>query len=384
MMMQLSVAIHVLAGVMFAYLLVRLILPWPVAGKIKLLAAIPLLLVSQQHLFFRYAFGSLSSPELPVPVLLGLDWGFVSLLFWCVLLVIKDGFWWLLRLIQGMKQQVAPPFSHTRRQAMIAAAAMIPAAYGLRQGQASPGVRHMEVRLARLPKELDGLRLVQISDLHIGPLLEAQKIRAVVDVVNGLSPDLILCTGDLVDGMPEYRATSIAPLKDLRARYGVFGCPGNHEYYSDYAAWMRTFPLLGLTMLPNSHAVLKIRGQELVLAGVTDVVAERFFLPGPDLTQALAGAPEGAVRILLDHRPRNAPKNARAGVDLQLSGHTHGGQILGLNQLVALMNQGFLSGWYQVDKMRLYVSPGAGSWLACPVRLGVPTEITHLVLRCPV
>ncbi|MDR2696749.1 MAG: metallophosphoesterase, partial [Deltaproteobacteria bacterium] len=104
-------------------------------------------------------------------------------------------------------------------------------------------------------------------------------------------------------------------------------------------------------------------------------------LPGPDIAGALAGAPEGAVRILLDHRPGNAPENARMGVDLQLSGHTHGGQILGMHQLVARFNQGFVYGWYQVDTMRMYVSSGAGLWNGFPVRLGVPSEIVRCVLR---
>jgi predicted MPP superfamily phosphohydrolase len=134
-------------------------------------------------------------------------------------------------------------------------------------------------------------------------------------------------------------------------------------------------------MLLNSHVVLEIRGQKLVVAGVTDMVAERFSLPGPDLAQALAGAPKDAARILLDHRPGNAPANAGAGVDLQLSGHTHGGQIVGINQLVARFNQGFLYGWYQVGAMRLYVSSGAGLWNGFPVRLGVPAEIARVVLR---
>jgi predicted MPP superfamily phosphohydrolase len=203
----------------------------------------------------------------------------------------------------------------------------------------------------------------------------------VVDRVNALSPDIIVFTGDTVDGLPERRAGSIAPLKDLRARYGVFGCAGNHEYYGNFAAWMRAFPTLGITMLLNGHVVLKIRGRELVVAGLTDMVAERFALPGPDLKRALAGAPEGAVRILLDHRPGNAPVNAAMGVDLQLSGHTHGGQILGVNLLVAQFNQGYLYGLYQIDKMSLYVSSGAGLWNGFPVRLGVPSEIVRLVLR---
>ena len=373
--------IHLLAGLIFAYVLIRLVLPLPVNGKLKLAAAVLLLLVSQQHVLIRYAFGSMASPELPVPLLLVSGWSFISLLFAFLLLLIRDIFLLLRRLIQGARQRADPPFSRGRRQAIITAMATIPAAYGVRQGIVVPDVHHVEARLSRLPRELDGLTLVQISDLHVSPLLQEPRVRAVVDKVNALTPDLILFTGDTVDGVPERRAGSVAPLKDLRARYGVFGCAGNHEYYGDYAAWMRTFPALNMTMLLNSHTVLKIRGRDLVVAGVTDIVAERFFLPGPDVSQALAGAPEDAVRILLDHRPGNAPENAGMGVDLQLSGHTHGGQILGMNRLVARFNRGYLYGWYRVDTMRLYVSSGAGLWNGFPVRLGVPSEIVRFVLR---
>ena len=370
-----------LAGLIFAYVLVRCILPLPVNGKIKLLASVLLLLVAQQHVLIRYVFGGMASPELPVPVLLASGWSFASLIFMFLLLLTRDIFLLLRRFILHAKKCAEPPFSHGRRQAILTALAVVPAAYGVGQGVMAPSVHSVETRLPRLPRELDGLTLVQISDLHVSPLFQEQRTRAVVDAVNALEPDLILFTGDTVDGVPGRRAGSIAPLKDLRARYGVFGCAGNHEYYGDYAAWMRTFPALGLTMLLNSHAVLGIRGQKLVVAGITDIVAERFSLPGPDLAKALAGAPEDAVRILLDHRPGNAPENAKAGVDLQLSGHTHGGHILGMTQLVARFNQGFLYGWYQVDAMRMYVSSGAGLWNGFPVRLGVPSEIARIVLR---
>jgi len=373
--------IHVLAGLIFVYMLIRLILPLPVSGKIKLPAAALLLLVSQQHVLMRYAAGSMAAPELPAPLLLASGWSFVALFFLLLLLLIQDAFLLLRRLIRLARQEANPPFSQGRRQAIITAMAIIPAAYGVRQGVVAPDVRHLEARLPRLPKELDGLTLVQISDLHVSPLLREPRVRAVVDKVNALSPDIVLLTGDMVDGAPGRRAASVAPLRDLRARYGVFGCAGNHEYYADYAAWMRAFPALGITMLLNDHALLKIRGKELVVAGLTDMAAERFFLPEPDLAGALAGAPEDATRILLDHRPGNAPENAKMGVDLQLSGHTHGGQIVGMDQLVARFNRGFLYGWYQVDTMRLYVSSGAGLWNGFPVRLGVPSEIVRFVLR---
>jgi len=377
--------ILLLSFLIFVYVLVRLIVPLRVSGKIKALAALALLLTSQQHVLIRLTAGNIASPELPAPLLLISGWIFVSLLFLFLLLLLQDVLLfarWLFKLArQRVESSVSPAFSPGRRQAIVTALAVIPATYGVRQGVVAPDIRQREVWLPGLPKELDGLTLVQITDLHVSPLLTQPRVREIVDRVNAVEPDLICFTGDVADGTPEHRAADVAPLKDLRARYGVFGCTGNHEYYSDYPGWMRTFPKLGITMLHNSHVVLNVRGKELILAGIPDIAALGYSLPGPDIAQALAGAPEGAPRILMDHRPVNAFHNAKAGVDLQLSGHTHGGQILGMNQLVARFNSGFVYGWYQVDNMRMYVSSGAGLWSGFPVRLGVPSEVVRFVLR---
>ena len=253
--------------------------------------------------------------------------------------------------------------------------------WGLREAVGVPDVRNVEMVVPRLPKALDGLSIVQISDMHASPLLQSSWVNALVDRVNTLKPDLILFTGDMVDGNPTVRAADVAPLRRLRANYGIWGSVGNHEYYSDFSGWMKAFPALGMRMLLNGHAVLHIQEQPLVLAGVTDVAAERFGLPGPDLPAALQGAPQDAVRILMEHRPANAAANARHGIDLQLSGHTHGGQILGMNAVVAQFNGGYLYGQYAVDALNMYVTSGAGVWNGFPVRLGVPSEIPRIILR---
>jgi predicted MPP superfamily phosphohydrolase len=245
-----------------------------------------------------------------------------------------------------------------------------------------PDAREVEITLDRLPVELDGLRVVHLSDLHASRLLHGSWQRAVVEKANALDPDLILITGDLVDGTPAHRAADVAPLRGLKARLGVLAAPGNHEYYSGYEAWMAAFAKLGLRVLSNRHVVIKDRGRALVVAGTTDRGgAARFGLPGPDVGAALAGAPKGVPVLLMSHQPRDAAKNAEAGVDLQLSGHTHGGQIAGLHLIVRAANEGFVSGLYRVGAMWLYVSNGAGLWNGFPVRLGRPSEITSIVLR---
>ena len=381
---------HSISGIIFLYLYFRLVAPLPLGRKTKLAAFLALLLISQKHIFMRYFFGGMASPELPYAVLLFLGWLFTAFILLAVFVLISDLAALLMLLARQFGLRLSLPFSRTKRAAILLLMAMALAAYGEWEAVRVPEVRTVEVTLDRLPPALDGLSLVQITDPHASALLRGPRMRAIVDKTLALNPDLILITGDLVDGTPANRAADVAPLKDLRARFGVFACAGNHEYYSDYLEWMKAFNELGLIFLTNSHAVVSVRGLPVVIAGVTDPVSDRFSLPGPDIEAALAGAPKDALTILLAHQPRNARENALAGVDLQLSGHTHGGQILGLHLITKQFNNGFVSGWYTVDKdgqtpgrMQMYVSNGAGLWNGFPVRLGVPAEITRIVLRAP-
>ena len=390
--------IYIPTAVIFVYLLLRLILPLKIDKKKKVALGLLLFFVSQGHLLRRLFFGGLSSPELPAPVLMIQGGLFVALLFMLLLVVGRDLYLLLKKIVRprpttaeatvspGRRRFLATglrslPAALAARQALVPGLVMLPAAYGVSQAVAVPQLRTLTLRLPKLPPELDGLVLVQISDLHVSPLLKGDWVEAVVRRVNEARPDLILFTGDMVDGLPADRADSMTPLKNLQSRYGVYACAGNHEYYNGFHSWMEFFPQLGLTTLLNNHQVLNINGRELVVAGLTDPVALRFSLPGPDLAAALKGSPEKAVRILLDHRPGQAPLNAEAGIDLQLSGHTHGGQMPIMSQLVAAANGGFLRGLYNVRSMPLYVNSGAGLWNGFPVRLGVPGEIARIVLQ---
>ncbi|MDR3320399.1 MAG: metallophosphoesterase [Desulfovibrio sp.] len=369
----------------FFYLLLRVVLQLPINRGLKTVTGVLLLIFSQQHFFYRHFLGSMASPELPFPLLFFSTGTFVCLLFLFLLALGADIFRGLRRLagrMSGLPPETSQTsFSPGRRRAVMACLATVPAVCGVCNAVAVPEIRWLEARLPGLPKPLDGLSLVQVSDLHVSSLLHASRVRAVVEKINAMKPDLIVFTGDMVDGFPERRADGVSPLRDLRARHGIFACVGNHEYYADFRAWMGVFQRLGITMLLNSHVPLAIGGGTLVLAGVTDIVAERFGLPLPDVLAALEGAPK-AFTVLLDHRPARAEVNAEAGVHLQLSGHTHGGQIFGMAKLVAAYNRGYLYDWYQIAGMRLYVSSGAGLWGGFPIRLGVPSEIVALALRC--
>ena len=369
-------------GLIFLYLLFRFLLPLGLSRMAKIAFGLVLLLVSQ-HYLLRRAFGQMASPEAPRWLIMLEGFCFTALIVIFVLTLGYDLYVLVRWCVNRRKNRAGkqPSFSPERRAALFTMVAAGTAAYALTKAVEVPEVHSTEIRLARLPKALDGLTLVQLTDIHVSPLFPEWWVAELVNRANGVKPDVMVLTGDLVDGTPGLRARHIAPLARLRARHGVYGCTGNHEYYSGFRDWMPIFTTFGFTMLHNSHALLDIAGQPLALAGVTDRVADGFGLPLPSAEQALAELPENVVRIMLEHRPGDAPRNAALGVDLQLSGHTHGGHSLGLNQLVARFNGGFVYGKYSVDTMPLYVSSGAGLWNGFPVRLGVPSEITKIVLR---
>ena len=241
-------------------------------------------------------------------------------------------------------------------------------------------VRAVDVPIAGLPASLAGFTIAQISDLHVGPTIKRGYVEAVVDAVNALEADLIAVTGDLVDGAVAQLAPHTAPLARLRARHGTYFVTGNHEYYSGVHAWVRELQRLGLRVLMNEHVVVLHGGARLVLAGVTDYGAHHFHAAHQsDPERALDGAPpSAAVRVLLAHQPRSAFAAARAGYDLQLSGHTHGGQFVPWNFFVRFW-QPFTAGLHRLGTLWVYVSRGTGYW-GPPKRLGAPSEITRIRL----
>lgn len=372
---------HFITAIIALYVIWRFVRPLSVgrAGKIGL--GVLLLLIAEHHLVTRTFFGSMASPEVPGQVLVVLGWAFASLILLALLLLIRDLVGIVVWALRGRTGRVL--LGGSRLGIALGLISTGLSAVGVWQAIRVPDVKTMEIVLPRLPAELDGLRIVQLTDLHASRLLQAPWLQAVVNKTNALKPDLILITGDLVDGSPRARVDDVQPLKDLWARYGVFAIPGNHEYYVDYVHWLPAFEHLGLHMLLNEHVLITHNGRDLVLAGVTDKAAQPFKLPEPDIIKALKGAPAGDPVILLSHRPGGALLNAGQGVDLQLSGHTHGGQILGPHLIAKWANEGFVSGLYAVAGMQLYVSNGTGLWNGFPVRLGRPSEITEIVLRAP-
>lgn len=256
------------------------------------------------------------------------------------------------------------------------------AAWGFWNGVRVPDVVQVELHFADLPVALDGYRIVQLSDLHASSAAKAWRTRAVVDIANAQDADLVCLTGDHVDGWVEKSADYLMPLRDLRAKDGVFACTGNHEHYFRFPKWKSAFyDRVGtIRFLTNACAFPR---PELALAGVPDPAGRRRDgFPPPDVRSAFAAATNGEFRILLQHQPKWAEENMReVGVDLQLSGHTHGGIAPILRQLVALHNAGYSRGVYRRGKSILYVCPGCGQWAGFPMRFFNDSEITLITLR---
>lgn len=252
-------------------------------------------------------------------------------------------------------------------------------AYGYFQARRKPDVIEVDVPITNLQEGLDGFKIVQISDIHVGPTIKRDFVQQVTDQVNALKPDLVVLTGDLVDGSVSHLSNDVAPLINLRAPYGKFFITGNHEYYSGVEHWLQETERIGFTNLVNEYRLVDVKGAKLTVAGVTDLEAGRI-LPkhATDPQAALKGAPADSTKLLLAHQPNSIYSAEELGVDLQLSGHTHGGQFKPFNLVVARAHS-YLAGLYNHKGTWVYVNRGTGYW-GPPLRLGIPNEITVIRL----
>ncbi len=251
---------------------------------------------------------------------------------------------------------------------------------GVYHATQAPTVERVRIPIHNLPQEFEGFSIAQISDLHIGPTLGRRFVESVVDTVNRLGADAIVMTGDMIDGHVPQLRPELAPLTELHAAEGRYWVTGNHEYYWGARRWSEEAQRLGFDVLQNEHRVIRRGNARLLMAGVTDYNGGRFdesHRSNPE--KALMGAKADDVKILLAHQPRSCYAATQAGVDLQLSGHTHGGQFVPWNLLVRLQ-QPYVAGLFRHDdRLQVYVNRGTGYW-GPPLRLGVPSEVSLLEL----
>lgn len=357
------------------YIGARFILPLPLPFILRLLCFIAVVLVAECHLVYKVVFGNRFAPEFPHTVMVAINFLFGTIIAFTLLLILSD----IVSACQFALRGSWP--LHRTTHFILLGISLVTAAYATYQAVKVPRVKTVTLTLPNLSKAFDGYRVVQLTDLHASTLFTGRWMKKVVERTNQLQADVILFTGDVADGSIEKRYDDVAPLGELIAKQGRFAIPGNHEYYSGYSPWMHRMQQLGFHELLNSSVAVEKEGSHLYIAGVTDEAALRYDQAGPDLDKTLTGVDREAPIILLDHRPENARKNLANGVDLQLSGHTHGGMVYGLASIVKRANQGFSSGLYPIGKRYLYVSNGTGLWNGFALRLGYPSEITLFILK---
>jgi len=262
----------------------------------------------------------------------------------------------------------------------VAASGVALAAYGVMAARGKVGVQKVDVSLKKFPKALDGFKIVQISDVHIGPTLGKEFLDGVVDSINALEPDLVAITGDLVDGSVKELSEHVAPLGRIKAKHGVYFVTGNHEYYAGADEWIAYLGTLGVRVLRNERVTIGEGDDAFDLAGVDDWRAKSFGGDhGADLPRALEDRDASRELVLLAHQPKQATEAAKLGVGLQLSGHTHGGQIFPWGLFVRI-DQPFIAGLDRDGDFQIYTSRGTGYW-GPPMRVGAPSEISSLTLR---
>ncbi|ALS66687.1 metallophosphoesterase [Pandoraea apista] len=362
-----------LIALLHAYIGWRLLTPLPVDAGWKVLGG--LWLIASTVLI---PLGLMSRAIQREPLATLLTWtgmtaiGIFSTLF--VLTLLRD-----LVLGVAMAFSVLDEQLVTRSAVIVLGLTALATVFGFYNARRLARVVDIDVPIANLPPELKGFTIVQLSDIHVSSTIRRRYIEAIVKATNELKPDLVAITGDLVDGGVHALRDHIAPLAQITSRHGTYVCTGNHEYYSGAPAWVEELRRIGLTVLENEHVVLEHEGASLTVAGVTDFTAHHFDPEKrSDPLAAIAGAPEGVPRVLLAHQPRSAPAAQEAGFDLQLSGHTHGGQFWPWMYFVPLQ-QPYVHGLHRLGRLAIYVSRGTGYW-GPPKRFGAPSEITRLHL----
>lgn len=367
---------HLMFSLPALYVIARFIWSSPWRRGIKIATTVLVVLASQYHFYNRLTSGSVFSPEMPRELIILLNWGFCSVLLLALLQILVDAVMLVLMLLRWRRLEIAR-FIRT----LIAIAAMVLSAFGVSQAIKVPDLKDVQIEVRNLPAEFDGYKVLQLTDMHISRLFPSSWTEAMVQRTAELGVDLIVVTGDVIDGTVDERRLDVAALGKLRAPDGVFLIPGNHEYYFGFHQWMAHLSSLGMQPLLNSHTVLRRGSASLYLAGVTDLTAYRNNLPVSDVGRALAGIPANSAIVLLDHQPRNARHAADLGAGLQLSGHTHGGLIAGLDPIFSRANDGYVSGRYEVGNMTLYVNNGTAIWPGVALRLGRPSELTRITLK---
>lgn len=327
-------------------------------------------LVSFKFQIIQYVYGHMFlTPNLPIWGQLLIAWLYAAIFFLFFCLILTD-IYLIVNVIQ--KWITGHPLPTRQCRPLALCLSLLLATIGIWQGVSMPKIKHVSIAIPNLPQEANGMKIAFLTDLHIDGMTFPNRLKNIVQAVSEEKPDLILFGGDNMDGKVEDLIHHFEPIRSLKAPLGIYGVPGNHEYYSGYQSWIEALTNLGIIHLENERVLLS---NGVLLIGLTDEAARRFNQEPPNMM--LVNNNHHHPTILLSHRP-NAFVYSNA--DLQLSGHTHGGLLWGLNYIIAHANQGYVSGLYQEGSSQLYISNGTGMWSGFPIRLGIPSEITIITL----
>lgn len=369
--------LHIQSVIIFLYAVFSLIVLLKINWKAKALI-IAAVAVCEFKFAIYTMFGGRFDPDLPRCVVMPIETGSAVIMLAVMMAIVKDAIGLTSFLLRKVCKVHVHKIPHHPVNVVILAIAMVGGVTGIAYQFKTPDVYTSEVEIKGLEIPDEELRLVQISDIHIGPILKRGFTKKVVERVNTLKPDIIVITGDIVDGPTDHLRYDVEPLKDLKAKYGVYAVTGNHEYYSGAPEWVQELSMLNLKFLNNAHTQLE--GTNITLGGVIDLRASGFGLGEPDIDGAFAGSGSGP-KILLAHQPRTAV-GYEDRIDLILSGHTHGGSMIFLRPLVAAFNNGYVSGMYRSENGNyMYVSNGTGIWSGFSCRIFVPSEIGLFLIK---
>ena len=357
--------------------------PMKFTRRTSLILSFVILVSLSKFAFYAVVGGDGFNPDLPAGLIWFCGWIYAAAILltgFAFVCVLGDGVLRLCRHSVGLRTKRI-------RTALLALAAAAVSLWGVYEGVCIPSVHRVEIFYKDLPPAFDGYRIVHLSDLHCSTAARRERFERIVARVNALEPDLIAITGDFVDGTPGERMNDLEPISRLKAKDGVWGCTGNHEAYWNWYGWAELFRKWDVRMLSeltlHSNNIIRRGETTLALGGLMDPAFFRGTEHLSSASSAFRNAPPGAFRILLFHRPTTEEiATTAADVRLQLSGHTHGGAVPLLRQLVSYVNEGHVRGLYEFAPGRfLHVSPGTGQWAGFPLRLFNPAEITEIVLR---
>ena len=361
----------------------QLLLPLKINKYYKLALILPIMVAAfKPEIIFFFGGDNYFAPDLPGWVILTAAWFYGIVFFSFFLLLIPAAATLAVRVYCFFRKTAYPEKLRkltNAANAVLLIVAVLLCSFAMYNALRAPAVKEVELAFPDLPAAAENYRMTVLADLHIDNTSTPETLRALVKQANALQSNIIVILGDVVDGTVARQGETVKVLSELTAPDGVYGIMGNHEYFSG-KGWAEFLSKCNIKMLLNGNVQVK---EKFHLAGITDPAAKR--LKGqaqmPDLDKALKGIGKGDFTVLLAHRPGHGGQAAAKGVQLQLSGHTHGGMIWGFDQLVGRFNENFISGAYKVKAMQLYVSNGSAIWKGFPYRLGHDSEITVIVFK---